>query len=150
MCTPYTRKVLPSDLIAPTEDLENVVDKSLRGFIYPAQQAAKHMRANRQGQIVIVTANAGVQSNERMPALIPSLINGGIAHATRSLAVELASHNVKVNAVEADINGTPLRMVETGESTNWGALGGVRGNMQYIVDAVLHLTDSELRDQLPH
>ena len=65
-----------------TEDLENVVDKSLRGFIYPAQQAAKHTCANRQGQIVIVTANAGVQSNERMPALIPSLINGGIDRAT--------------------------------------------------------------------
>jgi NAD(P)-dependent dehydrogenase (short-subunit alcohol dehydrogenase family) len=132
------------------EDLKNVVDKSLSGVIYPAQQAAKHMCANRQGQIVIVTANVGVQSNERMPALIPSLINGGIAHATRSLAVGLAPHNVKVNAVEAHINGMPLRVVEAGESTTWGALGCVRGNMQYIVDAVLHVTGSELREHLPH
>ncbi|TDG05956.1 SDR family oxidoreductase [Paraburkholderia guartelaensis] len=104
------------------EDIENMVDTSLRGFIFPSQQAAKHMAANRQGHIVTITANVSVRPEGNMPAFIPSLISGGIHHATRSLATELDTHNVKVNAVAAaNVNTT-----------------------QKIVGAVLHLTDSDV------
>jgi NAD(P)-dependent dehydrogenase (short-subunit alcohol dehydrogenase family) len=104
------------------EDIENMVDTSLRGFIFPSQQAAKHMSANRQGHIVSITASITARPNVNVPAFLSSLISGGIHHATRSLATELAAHNVKVNAVAPAIINTA----------------------QQIVDAVLHLTDSDV------
>jgi NAD(P)-dependent dehydrogenase (short-subunit alcohol dehydrogenase family) len=105
-----------------TEDVDNMVDTSLRGFIFPSQQAAKHMSANRQGHIVSITASIAARPDVNVPAFLPSLITGGIHHATRSLATELAAHNVKVNAVAPSIINTA----------------------QQIVDAVLHLTDSDV------
>jgi len=101
------------------------------------------MSANRQGHIVSITASIAVGPSVKVPALLPSLLAGGIHHATRSLAIELASHNVKVNAVAPPIINTSSHAGETLESFKGLAPGGTIGTAQQIVDAVLHLTDSE-------
>ncbi len=126
-----------------SEDLENVVDTSLRAFIYPLQRAAKHMSGNRQGHIVNITASTAMPLNVTMPALVPSLIEGGINHATRSLAIELATHNVQVNAVARAVIDTPLPPAVTIDPSRGLAPDDTRNVTQQIVDAVLYLTDSE-------
>jgi NAD(P)-dependent dehydrogenase (short-subunit alcohol dehydrogenase family) len=126
-----------------SEDMEHMVDTSLRGFIYPSQKAAKHMSANRQGHIVNITASIAMRPDVNVPALLPSLIAGGIHHATRSLAIELAAHNVKVNVVAPALVNTPLHAAGTLESFKGLPSRDPIGTAQQIVDAVLHVTDSE-------
>ncbi|MFP3550863.1 SDR family oxidoreductase [Paraburkholderia sp. SIMBA_049] len=126
-----------------SEDIENMIDPSLRGFIYPSQQAAKHMSANRQGHIVNITASIAVRPAIHVPAMLPSLIAGGIHHATRSLAIELAAHHVKVNAVAPAVVDTSFHAAGTLESSRVQPSRGPIDTAQQIIDAVLYLTDSE-------
>ena len=72
-----------------------------------------------------------------------SLIEGGINHATRSLAIELATHNVQVNAVARAVIDTPLPPAVTIDPSRGLAPDDTRNVTQQIVDAVLYLTDSE-------
>jgi NAD(P)-dependent dehydrogenase (short-subunit alcohol dehydrogenase family) len=126
------------------DDLETIVSTNLKGFFYPSQLAAEHMRTNRDGHIVTITASVAMQPNAKIPALLPVLIKGGLNHATRALAIELASANVRVNAVAPGIIVTPMHGTDEGTTTFLKALApnGAMGHTQDIVDAVLYLTDS--------
>ena len=126
------------------EDLESIVSTNLKGFFYPTQQAAEHMRANQDGHIVTITASIAMQPNAKIPALLPVLIKGGLNNATRALAIELAASNVRVNAVAPGIIVTPMHATDEGTTAFLKALApnGALGNTQDIVDAVLYLTDS--------
>jgi NAD(P)-dependent dehydrogenase (short-subunit alcohol dehydrogenase family) len=110
------------------EELDQLVATNLKGFVYASQAAAKHMVARRQGHIVSITASIALQPNQQVPAALPVLIKGGINAATRALALELAPHNVKVNAVAPGIVDTPLYTPE-----QHGFLNG----------AVLYLTSAD-------
>lgn len=126
------------------EDVAAIVSTNLMGFFYPSQEAARHMSANRQGHIVTITASLAMQPNAKVPALLPVLIKGGLNHATRGLALELAASNVRVNAVAPGIIDTPLHPDDAGTKAFLQTLSpsGVTGSTQDIVDAILYLTDS--------
>jgi NAD(P)-dependent dehydrogenase (short-subunit alcohol dehydrogenase family) len=125
-------------------DVEGIVSTNLMGFFYPSQEAAKHMSANKQGHIVTITASLAMQPTSKVPALLPILIKGGLNHATRGLALELAGANVKVNAVAPGIISTPMHGTDEGTQSFLKGLSpsGVMGSTQDIVDAVLYLTES--------
>ncbi|MFZ4875551.1 SDR family NAD(P)-dependent oxidoreductase [Janthinobacterium sp. Mn2066] len=126
------------------EDVAAIVSTNLLGFFYPSQQAARHMSANQQGHIVTITASLAMQPNAKVPALLPILIKGGLNHATRGLALELAASNVRVNAVAPGIIDTPLHPDDAGTRAFLQTLSpsGVTGSTQDIVNAILYLTDS--------
>ncbi|WP_133836511.1 SDR family oxidoreductase [Pseudomonas mandelii] len=126
------------------EEVNAIVGTNLMGFFYPSQAAATHMSANGSGHIVTITASIAMQPNIKVPALLPVLIKGGLNHATRGLALELAPHNVKVNAVAPGIIDTPLHAQDEGTQAFLKGLSpsGTIGNAKDIVDAVLYLTDS--------
>jgi NAD(P)-dependent dehydrogenase (short-subunit alcohol dehydrogenase family) len=126
-----------------TEDLDALVGTNLKGFFYPTQQAAAHMSANGNGHIVSITASVAMQPNVNVPALLPVLIKGGMNAATRALALELASSNVKVSAVAPGIIDTPLHDSAMHEFLKTLQPGGRIGAVQDIVDAVLYLTTAE-------
>jgi NAD(P)-dependent dehydrogenase (short-subunit alcohol dehydrogenase family) len=125
-------------------DVEGIVGTNLMGFFYPSQEAAKHMSANKQGHIVTITASLAIQPTAKVPALLPILIKGGLNHATRGLALELAGSNVKVNAVAPGIISTPMHGADEGTQAFLKGLSpsGEMGSTQDIVDAVLYLTES--------
>jgi len=126
------------------DDVAAIVSTNLMGFFYPSQQAARHMSANQQGHIVTITASLAMQPNAKVPALLPILIKGGLNHATRGLALELAASNVRVNAVAPGIIDTPLHPDDAGTRAFLQTLSpsGVTGSTQDIVNAILYLTDS--------
>lgn len=126
------------------DDLESIVSTNLKGFFYPSQQAAAHMAKNRDGHIVTITASIAMQPNVKVPALLPILIKGGLNHATRGLAIELASANVRVNAVAPGIIKTPMHSTDEGTQSFLKTLApnGATGETQDVVNAVLYLTDS--------
>lgn len=125
-------------------DLDAIVSTNLKGFFYPSQAAAAHMAANRSGHIVTITASIAMQPNVKVPALLPVLIKGGLNHATRALAIELAAANVKVNAVAPGIIATPMHSDDEATQAFFRTLApsGTTGVTQDIVDAVLYLTES--------
>jgi NAD(P)-dependent dehydrogenase (short-subunit alcohol dehydrogenase family) len=126
------------------DDLESIVSTNLKGFFYPSQQAAAHMARNRDGHIVTITASIAMQPNAKVPALLPILIKGGLNHATRGLAIELAGSNVRVNAIAPGIINTPMHGADEGTQSFLKTLApnGATGETQDIVNAVLYLTGS--------
>jgi NAD(P)-dependent dehydrogenase (short-subunit alcohol dehydrogenase family) len=125
------------------EELDQLVATNLKGFVYASQAAAKHMVARRQGHIVNITASIALQPNQQVPALLPVLIKGGINAATRALALELAPHNVKVNAVAPGIVDTPLYTPGQHGFLNGLSPAGRIATVREIADAVLYLTGAD-------
>jgi NAD(P)-dependent dehydrogenase (short-subunit alcohol dehydrogenase family) len=126
------------------DDLDSIVSTNLKGFFYPSQQAATHMAKNGAGHIVTITASLAMQPNVKVPALLPILIKGGLNHATRGLAIELAGSNVRVNAIAPGIIKTPMHSADEGTQSFLKTLApnGATGDTQDVVNAVLYLTDS--------
>jgi NAD(P)-dependent dehydrogenase (short-subunit alcohol dehydrogenase family) len=125
-----------------TEDLNGLINTNLKGFFYPSQEAATHMSAKGSGHIVNITASIAIQPNASVPAVLPTLIKGGLNQATRALAIELAGSNVQVNAVAPGIIDTPLHAEGDKPFLVKLAPVGRTGVTQDVVDAVLYLTDS--------
>lgn len=126
-----------------TEDLDRLIDTNLKGFFYCSQQAVLHMIENQSGHIVNITASIALQPIARVPALLPILIKGGINQASKALALELAPHNIKVNAVAPGIVDTPMYTQDMhGFLNSLQPLARIATSKD-IVDAVLYLTSSD-------
>lgn len=124
------------------DDVERLVATNLMGFFYPSQQAAEHMSANGDGHIVNITASVALQPNLKTPATLAVLVKGGINSATRALALELAAHNVRVNAVAPGIIDTPMHAPGSHDFLKSLQPSGTIGNVSDVVAAVMYLTDS--------
>lgn len=125
-----------------TQDLDDLINTNLKGFFYVTQAAAAHMTANKGGHIVSITASIALQPNASVPAALPILIKGGIDHATRALAIELAPHNVQVNSVAPGIIDTPLYTPDMHGFLATMQPAGRIGSTAEVVDAVLYLGDA--------
>lgn len=126
-----------------TDDFDSLISTNLKGFFYPTQRAVSHMVGNGTGHIVNITAAIGIQPNVNVPAVLPVMVKGGLNQATKSLAIELAKHNVRVNAVAPGVIDTPLQKPDRHPFlATLNPLGRV-GNVKEIVQAVLYLTDSD-------
>jgi NAD(P)-dependent dehydrogenase (short-subunit alcohol dehydrogenase family) len=124
------------------EDVQALVDTNLKGFFFTSQAAAAHMRERRAGHIVNITASIAEQPLKSVPAALPVLIKGGINQATKALALELAAHNIQVNAVAPGIVDTPLYTEEMHDFLKGLQPAGRIGTVDEIAEAVLYLGDA--------
>jgi len=81
----------------PDEDWRVVIDTNLGGVFYTCRAAARSMMRKRAGSIVNITSVVGVHGNPGQTNYAAS--KAGIIGFSKSLARELASRNVRVNAV---------------------------------------------------
>ena len=125
------------------EDLTALVSTNLHGFVFATQQATQHMIPRKRGHIINITASIASQPLHNVPATLPILIKGGINHATKALALELAPHNIKVSAVAPGIVDTPLYTKDMHGFLNTLQPMGRIGTTREIADAVLYLTRAE-------
>jgi NAD(P)-dependent dehydrogenase (short-subunit alcohol dehydrogenase family) len=94
------------------------------------------------GHIVNITTTLVDYALSDEPSVLVSLTKGGLAAATRSLAIEFASRGIRVNAVSPGVIQTPLY-----DPASYGAaaarhpLGRV-GQVSDIVDGILFLEAS--------
>lgn len=98
-----------------SEDWHKVIDVSLHGFFNVTQPLLLPMIATRWGRIIALSSIAGVMGNKGQTnyAAAKSALHG----ATKSLALEVASRGITVNAVAPGfIEGNLLDQMNLGES----------------------------------
>ena len=125
------------------EEVERMLDTNIKGVFYITQLAGAHMKQNKRGHIVNVSASIAMQPTTKVPALMTAIVKGGLNHATKALAIELAADNVMVNAVAPGIIDTPMHAPETHGFLKGLHPTGTLGSTRDVVDAVLHLADAK-------
>jgi NAD(P)-dependent dehydrogenase (short-subunit alcohol dehydrogenase family) len=124
-------------------DYARVVGVNLTGFFWLTQLAIAEMAARYGGHVVNVTATLAEAASSSTPAVLAALTKGGVAAATRSLAIEYASRGIRVNAVSPGIIQTPVHLAESYEhlGDQLPPLGRV-GQVSDVVEAILFLESS--------
>src|SRR6516165_10404079 len=121
------------------EDYAGILSTNLNGFFDITQRAARQMLKRKSGHIVQVTTSLVDHANSNVPSVLASLTKGGLAAATKSLAIEYAARGIRVNAVAPGIIKTPMHAVETHKQLAAMHPLGRMGEVSDIVDAILYL-----------
>ena len=126
-----------------TDDYAAVVGVNLTGFFTLTQRVISEMLKQGQGHIVNITTTLADYANSSTPSVLTSLTKGGLASATKSLAIEYASRGIRVNAVSPGIIQTPVHPAESyaGLGAQLPPVGHV-GQVRDIVDGILFLESS--------
>ena len=125
------------------EDYALITAVNLAGFFWLTQRVIAEMASRYGGHVVNISASIAEVANHRAPSALAALTKGGLAAATRSLAVEYASRGIRVNAVSPGIIQTPVYPADSYEG-----LGdqlpplGRAGQVRDVVDAILFLESS--------
>ncbi|WP_405146665.1 mycofactocin-coupled SDR family oxidoreductase [Nocardia salmonicida] len=96
---------------ARLEDLEpsvwrEMIDVNLTGAWYSAKATIPHLRAAGGGAIIITSSVAGLRGAQNAGAYVAS--KHGVVGLMRSLALELAEDNIRVNTVHPAMTDTPI------------------------------------------
>jgi NAD(P)-dependent dehydrogenase (short-subunit alcohol dehydrogenase family) len=125
------------------DDYAVVTGVNMGGFFWLTQLVITEMLKRGNGHVVNISATIAERADSKAPAVLTALTKGGLAAATRSLAVEYASHGIRVNAVSPGIIQTPVHPKESYDS-----LGdrlpplGRPGQVSDVVEAILFLESS--------
>jgi NAD(P)-dependent dehydrogenase (short-subunit alcohol dehydrogenase family) len=124
-------------------DYATVVGVNLTGFFWLTQRAIAEMASRYGGHVVNITATLAEVADSGTPAVLAALTKGGLAAATRSLAVEYAAYGIRVNAVSPGIIQTPAHPADSYEHLG-GRLPplGRAGQVSDVVDGILFLESS--------
>jgi len=125
------------------EDYALITGVNLAGFFWLTQRVIAEMASRYGGHVVNISASIAEVANHRAPSVLAALTKGGLAAATKSLAVEYASRGIRVNAVAPGIIQTPAYPADSydGLGDQLPPLGKV-GQVRDVVDAILFLESS--------
>jgi NAD(P)-dependent dehydrogenase (short-subunit alcohol dehydrogenase family) len=124
-------------------DYALVVGDNLTRFFWLTQRAIAEMAVRYGGHVVTISAALAEVADSGTPAVMAALTKGGLAAATRSLAIEYATYGIRVNAVSPGIMATPMHPADS-----YDRLGarlpplGRAGQVSDVVDGVLFLESS--------
>jgi NAD(P)-dependent dehydrogenase (short-subunit alcohol dehydrogenase family) len=124
-------------------DYALMVGVNLTGFFWLTQRAVAEMLKRGHGHVVNITTTLVDNASSSAPSVLTALTKGGLAAATRSLAIEYASRGIRVNAVSPGIIQTPVHPPES-----YASLGpqlppvGHVGQVSDIVNGILFLESS--------
>jgi NAD(P)-dependent dehydrogenase (short-subunit alcohol dehydrogenase family) len=124
-------------------DYATVVGVNLTGFFWLTQRAIAEMAMRYGGHVVNVSATLADAAGSNTPATLAALIKGGLAAATRSLAIEYAAYGIRVNAVSPRVTQTPVQPPDSyGHPGGQFPPFGRAGQASDVVDGVLFLESS--------
>jgi NAD(P)-dependent dehydrogenase (short-subunit alcohol dehydrogenase family) len=120
-------------------DFTRITEVNVGGFFHMTQTVVRQMLRQGAGHIVSITTSLVDHPTTERLAALTALTKGGIDAATRSLAIELAAHGIRVNAVAPGVIYNPRydRASYTGlaEQHPLDRLGEVSD----VVDGILYL-----------
>jgi NAD(P)-dependent dehydrogenase (short-subunit alcohol dehydrogenase family) len=121
------------------EDYTAIVAVNLTGFFHITQLAIAQMVEQGSGHVVNISTSLVDRADSTRPSALPALTKGGLVAVSRSLAIEYASHGVRVNAVSLGVIRTPAHdPASYAELEALHPLGRV-GEIGDVVDAILYL-----------
>ena len=125
------------------EDFRALSSTNLDGFIHTTQLAVKQMLAQKSGgSVVSITSSIVDHPLAALTASLPMITKGGIDAISRSLAMEYASHGIRVNVVAPGVVDTPLHKNNPKEFLRTlSPLGQISG-AKHIAEAVFYLTEA--------
>jgi 3-oxoacyl-[acyl-carrier protein] reductase len=103
-------------------DLDRLIDVNLKSAFYLCAAVAKPMLKQRGGSIVVVSSIVGIGGNPGQS--VYAATKAGLLGLTRSLAKELGSRNVRVNAVAPGLIETAMTS-ELPDAARKGFLDGI-------------------------
>ncbi|QUL77848.1 glucose 1-dehydrogenase [Brevibacterium sp. SMBL_HHYL_HB1] len=92
----------------PADWWRSVIDVNLSGVFYSAQAEARVMLPRGRGAILNMASMSGIIANKGLLQPNYNASKAGVAHLTRSLAVEWAPQGVRVNSLSPGYILTPL------------------------------------------
>jgi NAD(P)-dependent dehydrogenase (short-subunit alcohol dehydrogenase family) len=98
------------------------------------------MEAQGSGHVVNITATVAEQPVNGVPAVLASIVKGGLNAATKALAIEYASRNIRVNAVSPIVIRTHPEQSYAG--IEWQLPLGRIGEIDDVTSAVLYLENA--------
>jgi NAD(P)-dependent dehydrogenase (short-subunit alcohol dehydrogenase family) len=122
------------------DDYALITEVNLAGFFWLTQLAITQMLRQGRGHVVNVSATVAARADSGSPSVLTALTKGGLAAATKSLAIEYASRGIRVNAISPGIIQTPMHPPEsyTGLGDRMPPIGRV-GQISDVVGGVLFL-----------
>ena len=123
-------------------DWDRVIAVTLTGPFLMGKYAAKQMVAQgTPGKIVNVGSTSGFYGRKR--AIAYTAAKGGVANLTRSMAVQLAPHNIRVNGVVPNKIGSPVGKDEFDPTRPVVNLRGRPGIPMDMARAILFLVSED-------
>jgi glucose 1-dehydrogenase len=114
----------------PAEEFDRIIDGTFKSGFYLSQAIARHMADNGNGGKIIFISS--VQAEMPFERSAPyGAAKAALNHLTQTIAVELFSHRINVNAIEPGWIDTPNERAtftekafeEVGKALPWGRLG---------------------------
>lgn len=96
-----------------------------RATFFATRAVAKHMKAHKGGSIVNIGSMWGKQSIKATPSSAYSMAKAGLHSLTQTLALELAEHNIRVNAVSPAVVHTTIYEAFIPKEEVTGAMRGL-------------------------
>lgn len=139
------RNVLASVADMTDEQWDLVLNVCLRGTFYCSRAVLKPMMAQQRGNIVSLSSVAGLRPSEQQAHY--SAAKAGIIGFTRTLALEMAPYNIRVNAIAPGlIYNDFLRRIYPGDFFDNAAKNtplGRMGQPSDIANAICYLVSDE-------
>lgn len=123
-------------------DYAALVGVNLTGFFRVTRRVIPEMLKQGGGHVVNITTTLVDYALSDEPCVLVSLTKGGLAAATRSLAIEYARRGIRVNAVSPGVIETPMHAPEEYEAAARAHPLGRVGQVSDIVDGILFLESS--------
>jgi NAD(P)-dependent dehydrogenase (short-subunit alcohol dehydrogenase family) len=124
-------------------DFATAVSVNLTGFFRLTQRVIAEMLTRQAGgHIVNVTTTLVDSASSELPAALTALTKGGVAAATKSLAIEYASRGIRVNAVSPGVIQTPEHAPDSYDAAARLAPVGRVGQVSDVVDGIMFLESS--------
>ena len=95
----------------PEETWQDMIDTNLTGVWHAAKAAIPHLKAGgRGGSIILTSSAAGLMAMENIAHYVSA--KHGVVGLMRTLALELAPDNIRVNSLHPTMVNTPMIMNE--------------------------------------
>ena len=120
-----------------------VMRTNLDSVFFATQAAVPAMKKQGSGHIVQISTSLVEHALQTVPAVLASLSKGAAVAATRGLAMELASSNIRVNTISLGIVVTPLHDGANLEALRSFSPLNRNGEIKDVVRAINYLEDAD-------